>query len=106
MAMSRIEIFDKLIDISKMVLGEEKVESTNVLESSRLVEDLGLTSVGLLYMVIVVEETFSIRFDDVSFGDFKTIKDVIDYIIEKLPPVIERLRSMSPLYDAVKNERK
>lgn len=83
MAMSRIEIFDKLIDISKMVLGEEKVEVTNVFESSRLVEDLGLTSVGLLYMVIVVEETFSIRFDDVSFSDFKTIKDVIDYIEKK-----------------------
>ena len=35
-----------------------------------------------------------------SFGDYNTEGD-IDYILEVLPPIIQRLRSMSPLWDAI-----
>ena len=35
-----------------------------------------------------------------SFWDYNTEED-IDYILEVLPPIIQRLRSMSPLWDAI-----
>jgi acyl carrier protein len=49
-----------------------------------LVGDLGLNSVGILYLVIGIEEFFSISFTGVSFGDFNTVGDVINYIEKKI----------------------
>ena len=53
-------------------------------EDSNLYVDLGLTSVGMLYSVIAIEEVFQISFGDTNFGDFNTVKDVVDYILSKL----------------------
>ena len=39
-----------------------------------------------------------------SFGDYNTEED-IDYILEVLPPIIQRLRSMSPLWDAIQQDK-
>ena len=36
-----------------------------------------------------------------SFGDYNTMEDV-DYILEVLPGIIDRLRNMSPLWDAIR----
>lgn len=82
MALSRNEIKEKLSDVMKMVLSESDTDLSAIDESSRLVEDLGLNSVGVLYIVIAIEEFFSIEFEDVGFDDFKVIGDVIDYIEE------------------------
>ena len=76
--MKREEIISKLKDAYKTVMGKEPDEGFS--ESADLRTDLGLTSVGMLYFVIVIETLFSVRFENVGTNDFKTLEDVISYI--------------------------
>ena len=80
--MNRQEITEKLKEILVLALGNT-VDIDKCTEDSNLTTDLGLNSVGILYVVIAIEEFFGIRFGDVSFGDFQTVADVIDYIEEQ-----------------------
>ncbi len=82
--MDRSEILAKLSDIFKMVMGDQAAELTTCDENSNLVDDLGLNSVGILYLVIAIEEFFNIRFDDVGTSDLKTLGQVVAYIESKV----------------------
>ncbi len=84
MVSTRNEIKEKLVDVIGMAMPNVDISYDNFDESLNLVSDLGLTSVGVLYVVIAIEEFFSIRFDDVGFADFKTMGDVVDYVERKL----------------------
>lgn len=84
MEMSRSEIIEKLKEVIKMATGSDDAALDQIKESSLLTTDLGLSSVGVLYVVIAIEEFFSIQFDDVGFGDFSTVGSVIDYIEKKV----------------------
>ncbi|MBR2337811.1 MAG: hypothetical protein IKA61_07730 [Clostridia bacterium] len=82
--MERDNIRAKLREILELALGAKAQEILkNCSDSSDLVSDLGLNSVGILYVVIGIEEIFSISFENACFGDFKTVGDVIDYIEKK-----------------------
>ena len=80
MKMTRGDILEKLkgimvsMDPSKAGL----VETVN--DKTRLIDDLGYTSIAILYVVVAIEETFSVSFGDLGVDDFKTIGDVVDYL--------------------------
>lgn len=78
--MTRAEIKEKLAEILLMAMPDASDVINNCTEESNLNTDLGLNSVGMLFIVIAIEEFFSITFENVDFGDFKTVGDVVDYI--------------------------
>lgn len=84
MQLNRTEILERLKDILLMADDKSRVAAETCSEDSLLIGDLGLNSVGMLYVVIAAEEMFGIRFEDVGMADFKCVRDVVDYIEARL----------------------
>lgn len=80
MQISRKEIMEKLGEILEFTLGVDPVFD----ESSRLMDDLGFSSVDMLYMIIATEESFGIRFENIGIMDIATVGAAVDYIEAKL----------------------
>ena len=78
--MERSEIIARLKEmlLAANMTDPKLVESCT--EDSRLIEDLGFSSVAMLYTVIAIEESFHMRCGNVGMADFKTLRDVVDYI--------------------------
>ncbi len=79
----RQEIFSQLKEILQSADDRNPESVEKATEDTDLVADLGLSSVSMLYLVIVMEDTFDIRFDDIGVTDFTTVGSVIDYILAK-----------------------
>ena len=77
--MSEKEVFDKLINIFNIVINRS-VDVSKINIDSKIVEDLGVNSIGLIYLAVAVEEEFDVDMSKASSESFKTIKDVINYI--------------------------
>lgn len=76
------EILEQLKDILKLADDRNVGAEYECSFDSRLREDLGLASVGMLYMVISIEEIFDVSFSETSLNDFVTIRDVVDFIMD------------------------
>lgn len=80
---SREEIFHKLQELVKSANTSNLSAVEKCSEDSDLRGDLGLTSIGVLYLAISIEQTFDICFEDNAFDNFTKVKDVVDYIYNK-----------------------
>ena len=79
--LTREEVLEGLKEVLLMIDPSKEEVAKTITEDSRLVEDIGLASVSLLYLVIAIEEKFEVDFGDLGVEDFKTVKQTIDYIL-------------------------
>lgn len=78
------EILEKLKYVVATIKGISTNELDFVDETTRIKEDLGLNSIGVLYAVFAIEHTFNITFEDLKFDSFQTVGDVIKYIEDNM----------------------
>ncbi len=50
----------------------------NATKESRLIEDLGMDSIGMMMLSMSIEDEFGVTFD--APVTFKTVQDVLDYL--------------------------
>lgn len=73
--------FERLKNVCDSVF-EGEIDTSNVTMESDLRDDIGINSIGVLYMAMALEEEFGIKFTNDDFADIKTVSDVVA-IIEK-----------------------
>lgn len=81
--MTELEILEELKKIFTLVVNRNTDVST-VKMDAKIISDLGVSSVGLIYLMVAIEETFNIDMSDATFNSFETVKDVVSYIKGKI----------------------
>lgn len=82
--MTEAEIMSQLFSVFRTLRPDSNADLSSVSMNTRLRDDLGLDSINMLYIVISSEEIFDITFENVNFGDFVTVGDVVCYIKRKM----------------------
>ena len=74
--MEKKEILNKIIEIYENIVGED-VDKEKFTLSSNIKEDLGINSVGLLYLIVDIENKFDVVLHNQSIEKFVTLDDVV-----------------------------
>ena len=78
--MDRNAIFNK---VKEYILMQLPIDSSRIVESARMVEDLGADSANLMMLIMDLESEFNLTVEDEALGTIKTVGDIVDYISKK-----------------------
>ena len=57
-----------------------KIDPSKISEDTDIVEDLGADSLDVVEMLLELEQTFSLSVPDEEIANFRTPKDIFDYV--------------------------
>ena len=84
--MNRNQVFEIIRNHLADIL---EIEPAGISETSSFTDDLNADSLALIELVDAIEEEFSsqdnsFRIDDEDLEELKTVRDAVDYVVEKL----------------------
>lgn len=74
--------FERLKNVCAAVF-EGEIDVSGITPESNLRDDIGINSIGILYMALAIEEEFGIKFTNDDFVDIATVADVVTIINKK-----------------------
>ena len=78
--MDRNAIYEK---VKEYILMQLPVDAGKVVDSARMVEDLGADSANLMMLIMDLETEFNLTVEDEVLATIKTVGNIVDYIQKK-----------------------
>lgn len=78
--MDRNAILNK---VKEYILQQLSIDEDKIVESARMIEDLGADSANLMMLIMDLETEFDMTVEDDALGTIKTVGDIVDYIEKK-----------------------
>ena len=69
--------------VKKLIAEKLTVDPADVVPQASLIDDLGADSLAIVEMIMTMEEVFDIEVPDEDAENLVTVKNAIDYIIDK-----------------------
>lgn len=79
--MTNEEIFDRISNLIKEQLHNEKIEVT---VKTNIQEDLEIDSIALMEFIITLEDEFNLNIPDEDVEDIQTMGELVDYLSRRL----------------------
>ncbi|HJB27745.1 MAG TPA: acyl carrier protein [Candidatus Blautia faecavium] len=79
--MTREEVMEKVIEFAAMAF---KKDAGEIKEETNISQELGVSSLQRITMSASIENEFDVTIPVARFGNFTTIGDLVDYIMDEM----------------------